>query len=182
MHDKLVEGLEQGDLLRLVHNEVHIDEYKSKMGRDEDIIVTSFKVRGSEPALDLVNFLEKGYEWVLDADVSSGEMSDGDFIVFIESDRTNGYPEQLEELLKDLENLTDYKMSDWRIQFRSDPTEFDFSIDNIKNNLPLNIVSYRQKYGSKELDEMRTAAGLPVETKAPKNDHTQSLRSLAGIL
>lgn len=182
MHDKIVEGLEQGDLLRLVHNEVHIDEYKSKMGRDEDIIVTSFKVRGSEPALDLVNFLEKGYEWVLDADVSSGELSDGDFIVFIESDRTNTYPEQLEELLEDLENLTDYKLSDWRIQFRSDPTEFDFSIDNIKNNLPLNIVSYRQKYGSKELDEMRTAAGLPVETKAPKNDHTQSLRSLAGIL
>jgi hypothetical protein len=29
---------------------------------------------------------------------------------------------------------------------------------------------------------MRTAAGVAVTTKAPKNDHTQTIRSLAGIL
>jgi len=28
----LRENLEMGDLKRLVHNELHIDEYKSKMG------------------------------------------------------------------------------------------------------------------------------------------------------
>jgi hypothetical protein len=51
-----------------------------------------------------------------------------------------------------------------------------------KNNVPLTSSSYRAKYGKKELDEMRNAAGIPVTTRAPKNDHTQSLRSLAGIL
>ena len=62
-----------GDLNRLVHNELHIDEYKSKMGTDEDVCVISFKVSGKEPGADLVSFIEKGYDFVLDADVSSGE-------------------------------------------------------------------------------------------------------------
>ena len=58
----ITEGLEANDLKRLVHNELHIDEFKSKMGRDEDVVVISFKVTGREPAEDLVNFIEKGYE------------------------------------------------------------------------------------------------------------------------
>ena len=41
----LREGLEQNDLKRLVHDEMHIDEFKSKLGRDEDVVVISFKVK-----------------------------------------------------------------------------------------------------------------------------------------
>ena len=74
MHNnQLNENLEEGDLKRLVHDELHIDEYKSKMGDDADVCVISFKVAGKEPAIDLVSFIEKGYDWVLDADGSSGE-------------------------------------------------------------------------------------------------------------
>ena len=80
----LLEGLELGDLKRLIHTELHIDEFKSKLGRDEDVCVISFKVTGKEPGNDLVNFIEKGYDWVLDADISSGEMDDGSYIVFAE--------------------------------------------------------------------------------------------------
>ena len=36
----ITEGLEANDLKRLVHNELHIDEFKSKMGRDEDVVVS----------------------------------------------------------------------------------------------------------------------------------------------
>ena len=79
MHN-LFEGLEQGDLKRLIHPELHIDEFKSKLGDDADVVVASFKVDNKEPANDLVNFIEKGYDWVLDADVSSGEMDDGSYI------------------------------------------------------------------------------------------------------
>ena len=71
--NQLNENLEHNDLKRLVHPELHIDEYKSKMGDDSDVCVVSFKVSGKEPAADLVSFIEKGYEFVLDADVSSGE-------------------------------------------------------------------------------------------------------------
>jgi hypothetical protein len=57
-----------------------------------------------------------------------------------------------------------------------------FSIENVQNNLALTTEDYLRKYGSKELDEMRSAAGVPVHTKAPKNDFTESLRIAAGIL
>lgn len=181
-HNKVNEGLEQNDLKRLILPELHIDEYKSKMGKDEDVVVISFKVRGREPAEDLVNFIEKGYEWVLDADVSSGEMGDGDFLVFVECDREPGVAENVIAMMQDIMNLTGQDLKEWSMQIRSNPAQLELTADNIKNNVPLTTASYLSKYSKKDLDEMRNAAGIPVTTSAPKNDHTQSLRSLAGIL
>ena len=181
-HNNINEGLEQNDLKRLILPELHIDEYKSKMGKDEDVIVLSFKVRGREPAEDLVNFIEKGYEWILDADVSAGEMDDGDFLVFVECDREPKVADNVIAMMQDIMNLTDQQLNDWSVQIRSNPTKIELTAENIKNNVPLTSSGYRAKYGKKELDEMRNAAGIPVTTQAPKNDHTQSLRSLAGIL
>ena len=176
------EGLEANNLMRLVHPELHIDEYKSKMGRDEDIIVLSFKVTGREPAEDLVNFIEKGYEWVIDADISAGEMNDGDYIVFVECDRTRDIPDLVMSMMEDLMNLTDQDLKDWRMVVISNPSELELTADSIGTNVPLTTQDYLRKFGTKELDEMRNAAGVAVTTKAPKNDYTQSLRSLAGIL
>ena len=181
-HNKVNEGLEQNDLKRLILPELHIDEYKSKMGKDEDVVVISFKVRGREPAEDLVNFIEKGYEWVLDADVSSGEMGDGDFLVFVECDREPDVAENVIAMMQDIMNLTGQDLKEWSMQIRSNPAQLELTADNIKNNVPLTTASYLSKYSKKDLDEMRNAAGIPVTTSAPKNDHTQSLRSLAGIL
>jgi hypothetical protein len=178
----LIEGLEKNDLKRMVHPELHIDEYKSKMGRDEDIVVISFKVAAREAAEDLVNFIEKGYEWVIDADVSSGEMEDGDFVVFVECDRTRDVAKNLIDMLEDIMRLTDQKLEDWRVQFRSTNDQQSISIESILAHVPLTTADYLRKFGNKELDEMRSAAGVNVTTTAPKNDFTQNLRSLAGIL
>jgi len=49
---------------------IHVDEFASKLGDDDDIIVVSFFVRSLQAAKDLVTWFEKGYEWVLDADRS----------------------------------------------------------------------------------------------------------------
>lgn len=176
------EGLEANDLKRLVHNELHIDEYKSKMGKDEDIVVVSFKVTGREPAEDLVNFLEKGYEWVIDADVSAGELDDGDFIVFLECDREPDAAENIMQMMHDVMNLTDQDIEDWELMVRSNPAVHELTADNIRALIPLTSNEYLAKHGQKAIDEMKTAAGIAVDTKAPKNDHTQTLRSLAGIL
>lgn len=182
MQHKINEGLEQNDLARLVAPELHIDEYKSKMGKDEDIIVLSFKVSGREPAEDLVNFIEKGYEWVLDADVSAGELDDGDFLVFVECDREPSVAENIISMINDIMNLTSQVIGEWSIQIRSKPDKLDLTVDNIRNNVPLTSASYQAQFGKRGLDEMRTAAGVAVTTRAPVNDHTQTIRSLAGIL
>ena len=178
----IVEGLEANDLKRLVHNELHIEEFKSKMGKDEDVVVISFIITGREPAEDLVNFIEKGYGWVIDADISSGELDDGDYIVFVECDREPAVAENIVVMLEDIMRLTEQNLSDWKLLTRSSPEEHDLTAENIRALVPLTTEDYLRRFGNKALDEMRTAAGVTVNTKAPKNDYTQSLRSLAGIL
>ena len=176
------EGLEANDLKRLVHNELHIDEYKSKMGKDEDVVVISFKVTGREPAADLVNFVEKGYSWVIDADISAGELDDGDFIVFVECDREPQLAQNVITMMEDIMRLTDQDLSDWRLLVRSSPEEHQLTTENIQLLIPLTTQDYLRRYGNKALDEMRVAAGVTVNTKAPKNNHTDSIKTLAGLI
>ena len=182
-NSNLLENLETGDLKRLVHNELHIDEYKSKMGDDADVCVLSFKVSGKEPSNDLVNFIEKGYEYVLDADVSSGEKEGGDYLVFVELDRTAELPRQIVEMIEDILNLTEQELSDWRFKYRKSQGEHDLTEENLAKLVPLTPEDYDRKYEKEqeELDALKTAAGVPVDTVAPKNEYTESLRVAAGI-
>ena len=192
----LRENLEQGDLKRLVHNELHIDEYKSKMGTDEDVCVISFKVAGKEPGADLVSFIEKGYDFVLDADVSSGEKEGGDYLVFVELQRSEELPTQIIAIMNDLMNLTEQKIEDWRVRYYKSTNDNELTPDVLADIIPLTPEAYDAKYGkddeeeiidtepediTKDLDAMRSAAGVPVTTTAPKNEYTESLRIAAGI-
>ena len=177
----LSEGLEQGDLDRLVHNKLHVDEFKSKMGSDADIIVLSFKVDGKEPARDLMNFIERGYDWILDADISSGELDDGQYLVFAELERDPAAAKYIYQLLSDIMNLTDTDLSDWKFQYRKNSREHDITSDNIADIIPTTPQSYRSKFGDKELDAMKAAAGVSTQRKAPVNSWTESLRAAAGI-
>ena len=192
----LRENLEQGDLKRLVHNELHIDEYKSKMGTDEDVCVISFKVAGKEPGADLVSFIEKGYDFVLDADVSSGEKEGGDYLVFVELQRSEELPTQIIAIMNDLMNLTEQKIEDWRVRYYKSTSDNELTPEVLADIVPLTSEAYDAKYGkddeeeiidtepediTKDLDAMRSAAGVPVTTTAPKNEYTESLRVAAGI-
>jgi hypothetical protein len=180
-HQQLKEGLEHGDLKRLIHPELHIDQYKSKLGRDEDVAVLSFKLATKEPAEDLVSFCEKGYEWVIDADVSSGELDDGAYLVFVELERDYNLPKHVYELVQDMMNLTEQDITEWRLRYRSDETDHDVTVNSIADVVPLSAKSYNEQYGKGDIDKMKAAAGVEVTTKAPKNDFTESLRIAAGI-
>ena len=184
-----------GDLARLVHDELHIDEYKSKMGTDADVCVVSFKVSGKEPSADLVSFIEKGYDFVLDADVSSGEKEGGDYLVFVELERTEKLPEQIIEIMEDIMNLTDQKTDEWRVRYYKSATDNELTQESLAKIIPLTPEAYDAKYGdedeevdatepediTQDLDAMKAAAGVPVTTKAPKNEYTESLRVAAGL-
>jgi hypothetical protein len=207
--DQLSEGLEYGDLARLIHTKLHIDEFKSKMGDDADIVILSLKVGGKEPANDLMNFIERGYDWVLDADISAGELDDGEYLVFVEIDRNPRAPEQIMKLMDDLMNLTEQDLSDWKFQYRKSPVEYELSEENLRKKVPLTPNNYLSLYGhedaaedditnndldaddednielkntDKELAAMQEAARVPVAIKAPVNDFTQNLRAAAGII
>jgi hypothetical protein len=177
------ENLEMGDLKRLIHPELHIDEYKSKMGDDADVCVVSFKVAGKEPSMDLVSFIEKGYDWVLDADVSSGEKEGGDYLVFVELDRNKELPEHIIAIMQDLMNLTEQDLDDWRFRHHKSLIDQDLTVETLASTIPLTPEAYNKKYAkdTEELDALKTAAGVEVTTKAPKNEFTESLRIAAGL-
>jgi hypothetical protein len=178
----LNEGLEKNDLKRLVHTEMHIDEFKSKLGRDEDVVVISFKVKGKEPAQDLVNFIEKGYEWVIDADVSSGEMDDGDYIVFVEGERNAEIADNIVSMMEDIVKLTGQKLSEWRVRYYHDTADHDLTVDSLTQLIPVTAKEYDKKFGTADIDAMKDAAGIKNTKKAPDNDYTESLRRLARII
>lgn len=105
-HPQLNEDLRPSDLHNLVSHVFEVDSYASKMGDDKDIVVLSFTVEDMAPAQDLVNFVERGYDFVLDADASPGELKDGKFKVFVEIERNKHVADQIKEVLDGVGKLT----------------------------------------------------------------------------
>lgn len=180
---KVLEGLEAGDLARLINTRVTIDEYKSKIGNDDEIVVVTLQVKGKEPALDIVSFIEKSYDWVLDADASSGEMDNGDYLVFVEIDREESVPEHLVTMFEDLKNLTEIEPHEWKFYSFKTKKISDLSLEKLTAAIPLTRQAYQELERSQkqDIDKLKTAAGVRVNTQAPKNDFTESLRIAAGI-
>lgn len=184
MHNNnpLFEGLEKSDLARLVHTVYSIDEFKSKMGDDADIIVLGFVVDDKNPAMDLMNFVERGYDFVLDADVSAGEAQNGEYMVFVEIERNELAPENIHKLISDITNLTDTDMAEWEFRYQKSPTKYDCSEENIKRIVPLTARQYRSKFGGdEELDAMREVARVPMQSKGETDKFRESIQIAAGI-
>ena len=174
----LCEGLEYKDLDGMMKPTIHVDEFASKMGDDDEIIVISFFVRSQQAARDLANWFEKGYDWVLDADVSPGEIKPGRFLVYIEMRRRSLVGEKINEALEDLETLTEYSVEDWTMHY--DDKSSPFSIENFNRTIPLSPKEYRKKKES-DLNEMRAAAGIDTKPVFERDLEIQQLQSAAGI-
>ena len=156
MFRQLNEGLLKDDLIHLVADKIHFDEYESKMGDNEDVITASFKIKQRMPAQDLVSFIENGYDWVLDADVSSGEVMENEFLVFVEMPRRSKIFEQMMELLTDLEHLTDIKLNEWKFRWYKDKNYYSMEQDKINEIIPDSPDRYRQmveQYSSVKQEE-----------------------------
>lgn len=132
-------GLLKNDLAHLIDKVVEIDSYKSKMGEDSDIVTLAFSVHGNEPAKDLENFIEKGYPFVLDADVTSGEQTDGTYKVFVEMERNKDIPTNILEIADGVSKLADIE----GMRFR-----------------------YYKNFKSKNLDEENLSASIPVDKES----------------
>jgi len=102
----LNETLRSRDLRDLVKKVVEIDSYKSKIGKDEDICVLTFTVDQEDAAKDLEKFFEMGYNFILDADCTPGELDDGKYRVYVEIERTRHIGNQVFELLEGVMKVT----------------------------------------------------------------------------
>ena len=140
---QLNEGLRSGDLKNYVSELFTVDQYKSKMGEDGDVIVLGFRVREKNPAVDMMEFIERGYDFILDADMSAGEENDGQYQVFVEIQRTPELKTQLKELLGGVGQLCDCR--EWKFRYQKAPTSLEFNEENITEAIPMTKEDYERK-------------------------------------
>jgi hypothetical protein len=149
----LNEGLKAGDLEGVVSKRFSVDQYKSKMGDDRNIMVLAFVVDSLAPAKDLERFAETGYKEVLDADATPGTMADGKHRVFIEFARQEGVDKHVHKFLEDLKKLTNIETFEFTYHKRTVP--FEASAKNLADVLPLTPIAYAQKINSLKLGEVK---------------------------
>jgi hypothetical protein len=180
LNNQLFEALQYKDMEGLMKPTIHVDEFSSKMGDDDDIIVISFFVRDERAAKDLMNWFEKGYDFVIDADRSPGEIKPNRYLVYVEIRRRSTAGGQVDQLIDDLGTLTEFDKDDWTIHYRGE--EVPFSRDEFDRLVPLSPKAYREKY-DEELNEMRIAAGMETKRIYDRKDKDlQAIQSAAGIL
>jgi hypothetical protein len=175
----LNEGLNHKDMVGLIKPTVHIDEFVSKMGNDDDIATVSFYTKNSKVADDLVEWFEKGYDFVLDADRSPGEIKPNRYLVYVEIKRRTSLPEQIQELVIDLTSLTEHKESDWTVKY--DNSEMDFDLDYLTSRLLLSPREYRINKEA-DLNTMRESAGLKTVPIYTQDKETLLIQQQAGII
>lgn len=147
------ESLKAGDLRGLVSHVFEIDSFKSKMGEDEDVVTLSFTVDTRGPAEDLVNFLEKGYETVLDADMSPGELSNGKYKVFVEIARTRTVAQTIMDILYGLGQLTNIEKFKFRY-YKSFNSEIA-DLETLTDKVPQSAKEYNQKTSTQQLENFQ---------------------------
>ena len=148
------EGLKAGDLDGVVSKRFSVDQFKSKMGDDRNIMVLAFTVDGMAPAKDLERFAETGYKEVLDADATPGTLEDGKHRVFVELARVEAVDQHIRKFLDDLKKLSNIET--FEFTYHKNVTPFEASAANIANILPRTPEAYTQKVNGMKLEETQT--------------------------
>ena len=148
------EGLKAGDLDGVVSKRFSVDQFKSKMGEDRNIMVLAFTVDGMAPAKDLERFAETVYKEVLDADATPGTLEDGKHRVFIELARVENVDQHIRKFLDDLKNLANIET--FEFTYHKNVTPFEASAKNLADVLPRTAIAYTQKINGIKLESTQT--------------------------
>ena len=163
-----------------IFDKITVDEYAAKMGKDKDIVTITFKVNSELAANDLVTWFERGYDFVLDASVSDGEIEPGTYLVFVEMERRSRVPERILRLLSDLETLTGFKLKDWIVEIENETYDADESV--IRQAMILNPNEYKmEKEKDEKLNEYRQIAGLATKPLYKEDAYIRKIKTMAGM-
>ena len=176
---QLIEGVDYKDFVGQIIPTLSVDEYQAKTGSDDEIVTLAFIVKGKQASQDLANWFEKGYDFVLDAQVSKGEIRRGRHVVFVEMERRSKVPERIIELLEDLETLTSLEISDWTVEIND--LEIEPEIEKLKSEILLSPHLYREAKGT-DLNEMRELSGIePHKLFNEQDQEIKNYKAIAGL-
>ena len=138
-------------------------------------------VKSKLVAEDLVTWFERGYEYILDASISEGELEPNKWLVFVEMERRSWVARRLLGLVRDMETLTGMPVEDYTLNI--DGEDYPLELDIMKQKIILNPAKYEiEKNVDEELNEMRLKAGLDhKESDKPKDEYIKSIQAAAGI-
>lgn len=176
----LNESLDHLDLENIVVPTVSVDEYVAHMGDDKSIVTVAFTVKGEQAAQDLSSWFERGYDYVLDAKVSDGEIEPGKYLVFVEMNRRRTVPERIITLLADLKTLTGLSVGDWTVVV--DDESYDANEDILKQVIITSPEDYKKTAEREdEMNEMRDLAGLDRSKIYEADAEIRNFINLAGL-
>lgn len=168
------------DMEGQISDKITVDEYAAKMGKDKDVVTVTFKVNSELAANDLVTWFERGYDFVLDASVSDGEIEPGKYLVFVEMERRSRVPERIIRLLSDLETLTGFKLKDWTVEIEDEDYDADESV--IRQAMILNPNEYKmEKEKDEKLNEFRQIAGIATKPLYTEDAYIRKIKTMAGM-
>lgn len=144
----LNEGLEKNDLTDLIDNTISIDQYKPKIGSDNETIVVAFTVKYENPADDLADFINTSHIPHLDVESSTVPNEDGFFKVFVEFERDNKIIQKILDLLNHISKLTGNMK--WDYIYFSKKEKTPISAENLKNDVITNQTVYDKLYKKKD--------------------------------
>jgi hypothetical protein len=198
---RLIESLDYMDMEGQLDDVITVDEYSAKMGKDSDIVTLTFIINSEQAAKDLTSWFERGYDFVLDASVSDGELEPGKYLVFVEMRRRSTVPDKICQLLEDLETLTGMKMKDWKVSIEDE--EYDADPKVLADHMILNPNQYKMEKETEEdkedekedkeeeteetededkLNEFRIRAGIEPSKVVYENDeYIMNLKAMAGM-
>ena len=176
------EGLDYHDLEGQLLPTLTVDEYAAHMGKDSEIVTLAFTIKNKQAGDDLCDWFERGYDFVLDSQVSEGEISPGKYLVFVEMNRRSSVPARIIELLEDLKTLTDMKVTDWTIMVNNE--EYEPTEEVLKQVIAMSPHNYRvEEEREEDLNEMRHRAGLDVKPiyTSKQDAELRAFKSIAGL-
>jgi hypothetical protein len=115
-------SIQNNDLKDLIQTTFSVDQYKSKVGDDKNIVVIAFDIKDGDPAKDLSQFIETGHD-TIDVDVSPGPDADGLYKVFVELERNSKLFDSIDNVLRDVT--------------RADNSAFGFKFNSYKQDSTL---------------------------------------------
>tara|TARA_B100002019_G_scaffold214621_1_gene187205 strand:- start:1365 stop:2081 length:717 start_codon:yes stop_codon:yes gene_type:complete len=146
-------GLRKEDLKHTIYDIFEIDSFSSKMGEDEDIVVVSFSMRDKGPAEDLVKFLESGYSFILDADVTPGEQRDGTYKVFVEMERSNDVATNVFEIIDGVKKISG--LDKLKFRYYKNFNSNEATLENLNTSIPKSSIDYKRNKEETKLENYK---------------------------
>tara|TARA_A100001015_G_scaffold149952_1_gene166307 strand:+ start:1905 stop:2615 length:711 start_codon:yes stop_codon:yes gene_type:complete len=136
-----MKSIDHLEMQNYISEVIAVDSFAAKLGKDEDVCVLKFQSNNKTVAEDLVNFIETGCDFILDADMSPAKNDQGLYNIFVEIERNDDLPKKIIEVIRDVEQVSG--MLPWQFKFYKNENLYALNDENINTIVPTSPSQYK---------------------------------------